>query len=254
MKKIMIAPNYDHLREFINQVHVNFDSQGTWIKDSRNKIKKFEVDEMELCVKSFVKMTVANRILYSFVRKTKAERSFIYGQHLLRLGVKTPAPISYVEIYNRFHIIKQAYYICLYEEYDFHMGNVFRNKMIDENEIIRKFMDSVVNKMHKQGIFHRDFNGANVLVKKNETSNYQFFLVDLNRISFRNAFNENKGLQHLKQISKDPKILMKLAECYANQKNLDTDMTIYKMLHFKYKGIISKKLIKKILHFLRDLF
>lgn len=251
MKKVIIADGFSDLTDLISDIHSQFEASSDCIKNSRNIIKVIDTDNYKLCVKSFVKFSSWNRIMYSFVRKSKAERSFLYGKKLLELSIDTPQPVAFVEIYNSFHIMTDAYYISYYDEYKHHMGTVLDGHVEDRELIMKQFIDFTLEKLHANGVDHKDFNGANVLVHAKKTHEFSFSLIDLNRIHFRKPLNYRQSIHSLRKICSSPIYLTELAKCYAEHDHIDEDTTIYQLLFDKYFGKVAKSIFKKIVHPLR---
>jgi len=253
MKKVMLAKGFEKFESYIQAIDKTFIDEGTWIRDARNKIKRMTVDGDELCVKSFGKPTVFNRLMYSYFRKSKAQRSYEYAQKLLDMGIGTPAPIAYVEVYNRWHFLTKAYYISRFETVDFHMAYVLNNDVSEKEAILGGFVRFMANGLHPNGVWHKDFNGANVLVKQIPTGAFTYSLVDLNRIKFGKAIGYHQGLRNMQQISSNPVYLTELARHYARLKEKDEAETIYELLFVKYIQRLQKRYTKRFLHSLKSL-
>jgi hypothetical protein len=253
MRKIIIDEGHEDIRPFIESINETFESRGEWIRDARNQIKRFQFRGYDLCVKSFRKATLLNRVLYSFIRKSKAQRSYEIAQHLLKENINTPEPIAYVEVYNRWHYMTHSYYICKYEDVDFRLSEVLANEVPDKQLILNGFVNFTVNGLHPKGVWHKDFNSTNVLIKQTGRLQYEFQLVDLNRIKFGKPITFHKGLRHLQLISGNPIYLAELARYYANYKNKDENETIYELLFVKYVNSIRRRYSKRFLHALKTI-
>ena len=253
MKKIIIDEAHEELRPFIEGINETFETSGEWIRDARNQIKRFEYKGYDLCIKSFRKATLLNRVLYSFVRKSKAQRSFEIAQHLLRENISTPEPIAYVEVFNRWHYMTHSYYICKYEDVDYRLSEVLANEVADKQIILNGFVNFTVNGLYPKGVLHKDFNSTNVLIRKAGRLNYEFQLVDLNRIKFGKPIMFHKGLRVLQKISGNPIYLAELARHYASYKNKDENETIYELLFVKYLNSIRRRYSKRVLHALKTI-
>ncbi|MCT4648129.1 MAG: lipopolysaccharide kinase InaA family protein [Carboxylicivirga sp.] len=254
MKKVVLLKDHSELGDFVEDVAYNFENGGYSIKEARNKIKKFTVEGQNLCIKSFGKLTVFNRWMYSYFRKSKARRSFEYAQKLTGYGIDTPEPIAYVEIYNGWHFLLNSYYICRYESFDYSLSEVLAGDVEDKQLIIRGFVNLVANGLHPNGVYHKDFNGSNVLVQKTGYKRYRYQLVDLNRIAFKQSINKHKALQNMQQISANPSYLTELARHYASLKNIDEDDTIYELILVKALKRFKRRYTKRLLHTLKTLF
>jgi len=248
MNKIILADNFQHLDAFVSDIDNIFNGAGEEIHSGRNVLKVFKENDVELCVKSFGKPTLANTFIYSYIRQSKAERSFKYAQKLLGLGIHTPKPVAYVEVCNHLGILQRSYYISLYDRINYTMSTVLDESVPNKKLILEGFVKFMINDLHAKGVYHKDFNGGNVLVTKNDDSSYTYTLVDLNRISFSKAIAFHKGLRNLHAISSNPMYLAELAHYYSVHHKEDTDETIYELLLVKYLNNIQRRYTKRILH------
>lgn len=96
--KITLNPAFQSLKSFVENIPQNFENEGRTIYKSRNEIKVFCVDGLEINVKKYKKPIFINRIIYTFFRKSKGYRAFHYPMGLLAKGIETPAPIAYIEM------------------------------------------------------------------------------------------------------------------------------------------------------------
>ena len=119
-KSFFITDNYKYFKPKFRDTINNFVSNGKLIKDSRNTIKSFNIDNLKLNIKRFKKPNFFNKIIYTFFRSTKAQRSFDYAKKLIELGIATPKPIFY---YNKFKsgLIFQSFYCSENIDYDYDM-------------------------------------------------------------------------------------------------------------------------------------
>lgn len=254
MKKVTISNQYESFRLFINNIEKHFLTEGEWMRDDRNQLKRIQVEGYDLCVKSFGRATVFNRLMYSYFRKSKARRSYEYAQRLVQLGIGTPAPVAYVEVYNRLHFMTRSYYVSLYADNVISLTDVLSDEVPGKHVILRDFVRFVTDKVHRNGVCHRDFNGTNVLVEKNGVNKYHFMLVDLNRVKFGKPLNYHNGLRNLQQVHFNPVYLAELARYYARVKKADENDTIYELLFMKYLRKIKRHYTKQFLHALKTMF
>lgn len=170
---------YNVLLSFVN----NFKTDGIlFIKGHRNVIKLFNLEGTTLNIKSFKKPNFINQIAYRYFRKSKARRSYEFANILLKKNIGTPQPIAYFERFNLFGIT-DSYYICEHLKHDL----TYRDLVIQPNyknheEILREFTRFTWD-MHEKGIYFKDHSPGNTLIVENNNT-YEFYLVDLNRMSF----------------------------------------------------------------------
>ncbi len=186
------------------------------IKDDRNIIKILRFGEIETVTKSFKTPNFIHGVIYKFFRKSKARRSYEHSLLLNQKGIKTPEPLGYIEVYDRFRL-RQSYFISQKIDYDFTLDLATKRKLVDYRSIISSFIDFTWE-VHKKNIMHLDYCVGNVCIKKTEKG-YDFVLVDLNRL-YKGNVSSKAGLENLNRISKDPEIIKILAEEYANRASI----------------------------------
>ena len=96
------------IKDFVLNIKENFKADTKVLYDQRNIIKLFEINGKRYVVKSFRIPHLINRIVYSFFRKSKAERSYINTKKLESLNIGTPPPVAYIEFYSSF-LIKESF-------------------------------------------------------------------------------------------------------------------------------------------------
>lgn len=210
--KYQLAPGYEHLEEWVVNLKTTFAKDGETIFKRRNEVKIFEVGGGRLNVKSFKLPNFINRYVYAHVRGSKAERSFQYARKFLEMGIRTPEPVAYLNCMEGGKL-KESFYVSLHLDYDFTLREVLLYKVSERDEILRKWVEFTYKKLHKNGIFHLDYSPGNTLIT-NLDNDYQFSLIDLNRMDF-GAINFEKGLRNFRQLDTDRLTLELLATTYA---------------------------------------
>ena len=212
---VKVNPDFNHIKGFLKSLPATFDENGETLKDDRNEIKVIEHNGLKLCIKSFKRVTVFNRYMYSWFRGTKAKRSYKVARRLEMHGIDTPKPVGYVEVYGKWHILKKAFYVSFYLNYDFDMKDAL-NKTIDRKEkILSGFAREMATTVHPAGAWHNDLSQGNVLINKRGVDDWSFSFIDLNRLTFRRRILPIKGLTNFKKLTDDPVALALMAEQYA---------------------------------------
>ncbi len=215
--KIIISPKYKQLTEFIYSIPEIFSNQGELLYNARNTIKVFQANGFTINVKSFKKPIFINRLIYSFIRKSKAERSFANAFEVQHRGISTPDPIAYIEIYNK-GLISRSFYISIQESVEGTMKEIYKREDNSCKELIQAFT-MFTAELHKKGIFHKDYSPGNILFK-NTLGGYRFYLVDLNRMSFKkiNILDSCKSFSRLRA---DDDTLNYIGEEYSKIRKYD---------------------------------
>lgn len=237
-KKFEINKNYN--KDMLVNILENFDNIGIFIIDGRNKIKKFPIENgKEINIKKFKKKDFITEFYYKKFKGSKAKRSFEYGNKLIENGINTPEPIAY---FDEFGSEKISYYISEEFKYDFTCREVLWNEKIKEelekliipnrDEIIKQFAQFTFD-LHEKGIKFDDYSPGNVLIKKiNEK--YEFYLVDLNRMSFNNNLSFSARMKNVSRMMEEKEFAQKFSEEYAKHYK-KTKEEVFNKLYFYIK-------------------
>lgn len=187
--RVVVNPGYEIFSDFIRNVWKHDYTPDRVYRNYRNIVEKVTVNGVQLVVKKFKKPTEFNRVVYTFLRPSKAKRSYEYSLRLLNLGFETPAPIGYVEmqLHGIFHT---GYYICLYSDYK-SIGELLNLDFYDENPqkigLLKRFIEAFAAycvDLHRHHITHNDYNKENILYKIVD-GKFHFALIDVNRSNFK---------------------------------------------------------------------
>lgn len=243
--KTKVNPDFSGLEDFMKSLPSVFENKGETIKDDRNEIKIIHQDELKLCVKSFKRVTVFNRFMYSWFRGTKAKRSYKIALHLEEVGINTPKPVGYVEVYGKWNIMEKAFYVSLYQEHDFDISKVLDKGIARQESILSSFAEYMALIVHPAGAWHNDLSQSNVLINENKANDWTFSFIDLNRMEFKKRISPAKGLSNLNKLTNEPIPLVLMAEQYALATNKSPRFFSYLLLRsnlfFYYKRFYTKK-------------
>ena len=187
--KVVVNPKYEKFSDFVRNVWRENYAPDRIYRNYRNIVEKVTVDGVQLVVKKFKKPTEFNRVVYTFLRPSKAKRSYEYSLRLLNLGFETPDPVGYVEM-RKHGIFHTGYYVCLYSDYR-SIGELLNLDFYDENpekigllkQFIKAFAAYCVD-LHRHHITHNDYNKENILYKIID-GKFHFALIDVNRSNFK---------------------------------------------------------------------
>ena len=168
---------------FVNNLPEYFSTHGRTIYDERNVIKMFTPDEAGACVvvKRFRKPNIIQRIVYSFFRKSKAQRAYRNATELLRRGVSTPTNMAYLETWQG-ALFEYGYYVTAVDA-----APPIRDRLITpdvfDHAMAADFARFVAD-LHSKGILHNDLNSTNVLYHDGIDGHSTFSVIDINRMKF----------------------------------------------------------------------
>lgn len=203
---------------------------------SRNRIYAFTMPS-GLCVniKEFHAPKFPNSYISSLMRKSKAERSYIYARRLLKTGITTPRPLAFIEI-RRHGALRLSYYISEQAE-GLREARQWGNP--GDNDAFAEALAKEIAKFWRAGILHRDFTPGNILWRHGKTTGYEFSYVDLNRMSF-NVTSHHKMMRLLRAIIINPQETERVARHFAREMAFDEDATVAETLAVQ-RSFINRK-------------
>ena len=241
-----------HQKEIANLI-ASFDDSGEAITPGiRNLIKKFDLAGQKINIKSFKVPNFVNQIAYKFFRKSKAERSFEYAQHLIANEIGTPYPIAYATN-NSSLLFKDSYYVSEHLDYDLTYRELVTNPDYPDHEKILRAFTRFTFSLHEKDIEFLDHSPGNTLIQLNN-GNYLFYLVDLNRMNFRKLSFEDR-MKNFSRLTPKKSMVKIMANEYAKLTDEDEKIVFEDMWEFtkqfqhKFK---RKKELKKKLKFWKD--
>ncbi|SEP56814.1 lipopolysaccharide kinase InaA family protein [Flavobacterium urocaniciphilum] len=248
---LKINPKFNNLQTEITKSIENYDTSGELlVAGKRNSIKLFSTGEITLNIKSFKKPHFLNQIIYGYIRKSKARRSFEYASILAEKQIGTPTPIAYSENKNWLGL-KDSYYVCEHINNVFEFKEVVNNEDLDNRiEILRQFTRFSAY-MHQEGVEFLDHSPGNTLIQNNSNGNYSFFLVDLNRMKFHDTMSFEVRMKNLSRLTPKKDMIAIMSNEYAKITGENEDLvfeTMWKFTsEFQYRFFRKKRLKKKFL-------
>ncbi|MDQ7042151.1 MAG: lipopolysaccharide kinase InaA family protein [Sulfurimonas sp.] len=219
----ILNPKYTNFKDSLLNIKEIFKTSDDSIHKARNELKIIEINGIKCVVKSFKIPHIINRIAYTYFRDGKAKKSYLNAIELIQRGVQTPEPIGIIEFFE-FGLLKESYYISIYEPYDFTIREVFHHKVEDVNEVLKQFAFFTYS-IHQKGVWHVDYSLGNILITK-EKDAFRFSLVDINRMEFK-TIKDYEGLKNLNKFwAKNDEDLPYLAKEYAKCASLDEEKAI----------------------------
>ena len=241
----IINANFKKFQSDLSNCIDNFDDMGILFGDGkRNKIKLFELDGKIINIKSFKIPNLINKIVYKYFRKSKARRSFEYATALLEKGIGTPQPIAYFENFNPLGLEK-SYYISEHLLCNLTFRELVEIPDFPDWEIILNQFTKFSYDLHEKGIEFLDHSPGNTLIKKNTEGNYDFFLVDLNRMNFHDEMNFDMRMKNLSRLTPKKEMIAIMSHEYSKLYSKQTESEIYDKMWF-YTNDFQLKFHKKI--------
>lgn len=225
----------------------NFETEGTtFVSGKRNKIKLFSYHNLTISIKSFKIPIFINGVVYRFFRKSKAKRSFLYAKKLESLQIGTPKPIAYFENKTAIRLL-ESYYICEHLHVDYVFKDLFNTDIDDLEKILKQFAHFCF-KLHENGIEFLDHSPGNTLIKKNNSGNYDFYLVDLNRMKFHKSMDIGLRIKNMSRLTPNEYMIQTIAFEYAkliHENETEIFTLLWNSTNAFYQKFDKKKELKK---------
>ncbi|MGL5319060.1 MAG: lipopolysaccharide kinase InaA family protein [Bacteroidales bacterium] len=215
-KETEIHPHYTYLSSFISTLPEQFETAGETIYEGRNTLKWFQIEGVDLVVKSFKKPHIINKIAYSFFRESKAKRSYLYALDLLERGVTTPAPIAYINEYKH-GLLSRSYYVCIYEKNTSIIAPYVHGD-VEDQQVLRD-MVGYIAQLHQKGVLHLDLSPGNLMLEK-VNGKHQFTIIDINRLKIC-QIDQETALRNFARLSRNRNVSTLIAEMYADVRGWD---------------------------------
>lgn len=213
MKKVFSS--HISYTEEVTRVIETFGTAGElFVKGKRNTIKIFHAGGLMLNVKSFKVPNFINKLVYAYIRKSKARRSFEFAHILLDKGIGTPQPVAYFENTGAFGL-KDSYYVSEHLLPDLTFRELVSYPDYPDHENILRQFTRFSFRLHEAGIEFKDHSPGNTLIKKTGEGNYDFFLVDLNRIAFHQDLGFDLRMENLKRLTPKEEMVRVMSNEYA---------------------------------------
>lgn len=245
--RINTHPKFHQLRDELLQIGKRFDRDGEMMVDgNRNTIKIFEIEGVQINVKSFKLPNFINSFAYRFIRKSKARRSFEYAQALKSRGFLTPEPIGYLE-FNKLTGLSRSFYFSRQIQADFLFSDLISNTELPDRETILRQFAKFTFDLHESEILFLDHSPGNTLIKKTGPCKFDFYLVDLNRMQFKKVALHERW-KNFSRLSATPEMLEIIADEYAGLMGMPREKVFNALVEADAKfrrGKLKKKKLKK---------
>jgi tRNA A-37 threonylcarbamoyl transferase component Bud32 len=248
---LVIHPTFQKLKTNIELLFKNFNSSGEiFIKGKRNSIKLFPLEGKTINIKSFKEPNFINKIVYRYFRKSKAKRSFEFATYLLENGFGTPQPYAFAENFDWIGLA-DSYYASEHLLADLTFRELVEIPSYPERDKILRQFTRFSYSLHQKGIEFKDHSPGNTLIKKTESGDYDFFLVDLNRMEFHENMDFNLRMKNLSRLTPHKEMVTTMSNEYAKVSGESEELifeTLWKFTaDFQYKFYRKKRLKKKFL-------
>ena len=184
--------------QFIKRLPEDFDSIGATIFQGRNTLKECEIEGRRIVAKRYRRDGFIKKTINRF-RHGKAYKSHRNALRLIAMGIETPRPVGYLEIYNSLGFRTEQYYVCEYSD-----AAPIEDEVVKGHDFDREFITALARffaELHEKGILHKDSNNTNIRYERRD-GKLTFSLIDINRMEF-GAMSRNECLRNLTHFSED---------------------------------------------------
>jgi hypothetical protein len=241
---IKIHSSFQNYKSNLSSFIENFNTTGILFGDGkRNKIKLFELDGKTINIKSFKVPNLINQVAYKFFRKSKAKRSYEFANRLLENGIGTPQPIAFVENFS-FLGLEKSFYVSEHLQTELTFRELVEiPDYPDHDAILRQFVRFCF-KLHEKGIEFLDHSPGNTLIKKVAEGQYEFFLVDLNRMNFHEEMNFDMRMKNLCRLTPKKEMIVERSNEYSKLYIAQKETAVFEKMWF-YTNEFQEKLFRK---------
>ena len=221
--RTVIDSRFQQYADFVGQLPAMADrGEGETVYDGRNRVVRFRHDGLSLMVKRFKRVNFIQQIVYTFFRKSKAERAYAFAAELEKRGIDTPRRVAFMEK-KRGGLFSVGYFVSLEAE-----GTETHLLLREVKDFSHELADAVaaqIVKMHSQGVLHGDLNLSNFLCAET-AQGYHFTMIDTNRSHFTEGWPTNEQcLENLVRLTHRRDLYEYLVRSYARQRGWDEDVT-----------------------------
>lgn len=216
--RIIIHPKFQAESSFISEIPKRFETEGEMIYDGRNTVKRFRNNENEWIVKRYKNPNVFQQVAYSFFKKSKAERAYIYADKLRKANIDTPEGIAYIEE-KKNGLLHFGYFISATCN-DACVASALEGTYDYDLNLARAVAGFIVT-LHSKGILYGELTLHNILYHKDEKGNFHFSVIHTSRSLFKKELTRMECLNNMKRVTHHRDLLEYIVEQYASFRRWD---------------------------------
>lgn len=247
---IEFQPSYISMQKSFNNIREIFNKDTHSIHKARNELKIIELYGTKTVIKSFKVPHLLNRIVYTYFRKSKAYKSYHNALRLEELGISTPKPIALIEFYEA-GLLGESFFVSECFEYDFTIRTPLLEPLEDRDAILKAFA-SYTYTLHQKGVWHLDYSPGNILIKRVEEG-YQFSIVDINRMEFR-EISPLQGCENFNKLWASDEEIEIMGREYARLSGFNVAVIIAEMKKHNNANKRTKNFKKRLKNLLKGSF
>ncbi|MCM1111163.1 MAG: lipopolysaccharide kinase InaA family protein [Clostridium sp.] len=164
----------------------------------------------ELNVKAFRVPVLINRFVYGRLRRGKARRAFDNARRLTAMGIRTAAPVAFVE--ERGLLYGRSYFVS--EQLPAQWRVIRGVEQWDGFDGLLRDLARFLLSLHRRQVWMKDFSPGNVLMRVGEDGSREFAIIDINRMEF-GVTDWKKFVTNFQAIFDTPEATARFARSYA---------------------------------------
>ncbi len=233
-QKTVLHQQFQDYKTLLQNIKSEFSNSQHIIHNARNQLKIINFKKSDLVIKAFRIPNIINQLVYGTLRDSKAKKSYEHSLRLQDLEITCPQPVGYTEFHDGI-FLKESYFLSLHTDYDFTIREpLLDEKWPDHDNIFHQFGLFTAD-LHQKGVLHKDYSPGNILITKLQSGDYQFDLVDINRMRFGPLSHQEK-MHNLSKLWASDQDLALIATAYAEVMGYDLNKTIKEMQHYNLKN------------------
>lgn len=208
------------VRAFVKNLPGAFTRDGETLHSGRNAVKAFTEGGTRFVVKRYKRPNLIQSVAYTFFKKSKAERAYLYASRLRGLGFSTPRELAFAEVKTG-GLLSDSYFVSAECTLPSVAGSLAGP---DFDRTAADAVAELVVSLHSKGVLHGDLNLSNILYSR-EGRGYAFTLIDTNRSVFKRP-TRRECTDNMKRLTHDRHLLAYIASRYAMMRGWDKDGTV----------------------------
>ena len=195
------------------------DPETDILLDSRNRIGAVTLpfsgqEKVDVVIKE-VRTRGVNKLKSLFL-PGKALRAWRGGMALAEKGIDTPPPVAYFEK-RKVLFLSQSFFLTERINGVQEIRYLFLGLPPKELQEVLVSLGQYFSLCHRKGILHRDLSDGNILVKKEESGEYRFYLIDTNRVRIKKRIKPLKRIKNLIRLGVPPKLQRYFLDQYSGK-------------------------------------
>lgn len=243
---VMLFPGHEGMEAFMRSLPQVFERrEGTLIHDGRNQLRVIAHEGVDYVVKSYQVPVFPNRLVYGFLRASKAKRALLNACRLMEMGVGSPLPVGFINIRNGL-LFTHSYMVTVRSRCPYRY-DMLRSHSFDCLEQVCREVGRCTALMHERGMYNMDYSQGNILFEVKEVSSktcaqetlpggrpckVRLEMVDLNRMR-HGRVSMHRGCRNFERLPASADMHRWMAEEYARMRGFDPDECYRLMRHYR---------------------